>query len=125
MKVTIEFDSVEQAQAALAGINGGTPVVTMAQAAGHFPPPPVAQAAPAPMPVAPAPFVPPQAPAPAATPTAGASYTAADVQAAVQAYAKANNAKAAKALLNEFGVNSIAEIRPDQYAAVIARTQGA
>lgn len=111
-KVLVEFNSIEEAVAAL----GGTAQVPVAAAPQQYAPAPVpVNQAPAPMPAQAAPqYAPPAAPAPVQ------QLTAADVTAAVQAYAKAHGPANAKAILSQYNVSAVAQLQPQQYAAVIA-----
>lgn len=122
MKITIEFDSPEQAVSALRGIHDNTPPVpvhtTHAQPlrapAAYAPPQPVHQA-PQYQPPQPANngFVAPQV-APTAT-----GITSGQVAAAAQAYAKVHGPKGAKAKLAEFNITKIIEAQPHQYPALL------
>lgn len=136
-KVTVEFDSIEQAAIAVAAVTNAhipaqyhaTPAAAPAPAP-HVAPAPVAQPAPlaAPMQPAPAPanFAAPAlagqpaAPVAAAAPVAS-GITAAQVAAAAQAYAKDPRfgPKGAKAVLAQFGATSIGTVNPANYPALL------
>lgn len=137
-KVLVEFESIEQAQIAIAALNNqhvpayiaaapATPTGPAPQA--YVPPAP--QVAPVPQQVAPAPqaYAPP-APAAglvAAPATSGApasTITPAILGAAAQAYSKAYKAAGTKAVFAQFGIASVGQARPDQYQALYDALQG-
>ena len=98
-KVLVEFNSIEEAQAAIAAVGATTPAPAPAAA-----PAPAPAAAPAPAP----------APAPAAAPAQG--VTIQQVEAAVTAYANAHGPAATKAKFAEVSATKISDIPPEQYA---------
>lgn len=122
MKVTVEFDSIEQANIAVAALN------TQPAAPTHYAPPAQVAAptpqyhAPAPLPQAAAPVYTPPAPPVHVAPAAPASgITAAQVASQAQVYAKAHGPKAAKAVFAEFGAGAVGQIAPENYPAVMQR----
>ena len=127
MKVSFDINSAEDASEA------GASMFALAQAMGATPaaaapapaPAAAAAAAPAPAPAAAAPAAPAPAPAapapaPAAAAPAAAQVPQADFSAAVQNYARANNPKAAKAKLAEFGFAKTSDVPPERYAELMA-----
>lgn len=115
MKVLVEFESLEAANAAL----GSTPAAAPAPAPTPAAPAPVA-AAPVPAPV-PAPAA--AAPAPVPAPVAAAAPAGDLVQQALngaQQYAAAHGPAACKAKLTEFGVAKVSDIPAEQIANFIA-----
>lgn len=129
MKVTVEFDSIEQATAAVNAVRGHAAAPAPAPAAPAAPyvqPQPAPAPAPAPQPVYQAPAPAPQpAPAPAPAPAVGApqagGITQAQVAAAAQAYSKQHGPKAAKAVLAELGATAISQITPENYALALQK----
>jgi hypothetical protein len=127
-KVLVEFDSIEQAQAAIFAVSGQQAAAPapafMPNVAAPMPAPaPMPQAAPMGFPPAPQAGVPFPAPAPAAIPAAQAApapaasqYTAAQCASALQSYAQKHSPKGAKALLQQFGIDSVNKLDPSQYA---------
>ena len=118
-KIFVEFDSIEQAQAAIYAVKG-----TRAAAPAPAFAPNVAPAAPAPAPAAPPPMPAaaapaPAAPAPAPMPPAVGGVTQAQVVAAAQAFAKAYGPKAAKDRLAALGVTAVGQLQEAQYATAI------
>lgn len=63
-------------------------------------------------------------PPPPAVPTKATTYALEDVRAKGRAAARAHGQPAIKALLGEFGVGSISNMAPEQYAAFIERLEG-
>lgn len=130
-KITIEFDSIEQASIAYAAVYGGAQPVQHAPAPAPVAPAPYAPApAPAPAPhvmQAPAGFTPPMPPAPmaapapapapapvAAAPVPAGNVTQAQLAQAAQAYAKTHGAAATKAVLTKYGIDGVAKCPPEQ-----------
>lgn len=98
------------------------PYTPPAPAPAPYVPPAPAPIAPAPAPVPAAPV--PQAPAPQAPAAVQTgAYTVAQVAAALQAYAKRNNAKAAKALLNKYGADAVGKVDPGYFPQLMAEAQ--
>lgn len=121
MKITVEFDSIEQATAAVNASYGFVapqpPAPAIPQQ--HWTPPaPVAPVAPAPVyapapPVAaPAPMAPPAPPVAAPAPGPAGAVPAAQLIAAAQAFSKKHGGAATKAVLVRFGVKAVGEINP-------------
>lgn len=116
-KVLVEFNSIEEAQAAIFAVCGASspapapyvpPAPQATPAPVYAPPPP--QAAPT------APYAPPPQAAPA--PAAG-GYTSAQVATALQGYAKRHTPQGAKAILSKYGVTAVNHIDPAQYGNVM------
>lgn len=120
-KVTIEFDSMEDAQIAY---NAVMHTKNAAATAAQAPVAPVAAQAPAAVPTAPVASAAPTPPTPPAAPVAptapAGEVTQAQVVQAAQAYARVNGPAAAKGVMAQFGVTAVKDVRPEQYAAVIA-----
>lgn len=124
MKVLVEFNSIEEANIAVAAVQGGASVQPVAQAPATPPytAPPAAPVAPPAQPPAAAVAPPPLPPAAAApvAPAAAGGLTKEQVTQAAQAYAKANSPAATKAILQQFGVSAIKDINPEHYAQLYA-----
>lgn len=122
MKITIEFDSAEQAVAALRGIGPAAASVAPPPAPAPYAPPqqPYQPPAAAPVYAPPAPAAPVYTPPPQA-PVAAASggITIQQLAQAAQAYAKVHTPKGAKAKLAEFGLTKINDTNPAQYATLL------
>ena len=120
-KVTVEFNSIEEAQIAVAAVRGGnTPVVGLPPAPAAYTPP----AAPAPVYQAPAPQPPAAAPpvyTPPAPVAAAPGVSLNDVAAAAQKFASVHGPKNTKAVFAEFNAGSVKDIPQDQWANAIAR----
>lgn len=129
-EVFVKFNSLEEAMAALRTSDAGyapAPAPTPA----YVPPAPVAvapqaqaQAYTPPAPPAPAAYAPPAPPSPPAytpPPAAPTQITQTQVAERAQAYAKQHGPKAAKAVFAEFNANSVAQIAPEHYEAVMNR----
>lgn len=126
MKVLVEFESLEAANAALGGTVQANPAPAPAATAAPAPATPAPAAAAPPPAAAPAPAAPPvAAPAPAAAPAAGTGITEAQVLEAMQAYAQANGPAATRGVLGTFNAKKISDLTPDQYPAVHAALTGA
>lgn len=126
IKVTLEFNTLAEAEAAIASLRSAAPgpapiahAPTVAPVQATLPlagPPPVLEMKPGPalaVPAAPAPAPMPVAPAPSG------GVTKAELSAAVQAYAKAYTPKGCKARFAELGYTDINAIPEADYARVI------
>lgn len=145
-KVLVEFDSIEQAQAAIHAVTGNQAPAPAPHFLPNVAPAPYVPPQPAPMAPAPAPYAPPAqpqqfappagmpmpapAPAPApmapqpapmasAAPAAPSGITQAQLSAAAQAYAKKHTPKGAKAKLAEFGITKISEAHESIYPQLL------
>lgn len=125
MKILIEFDTMQQAQAAHAAAFGHQPASPPPQQAQapYQPPaqqPPAQQqyAPPAQTQYAPPAGAPVQQP-PAPQGAAPGSITLAQLTQAAQAYAKAHTPKAAMGVLSQFGITKVSDARPDMYPQLL------
>lgn len=138
MKTTVSFEFDNEHEAAVFLQKQTTPVGALtgvapanAVAAHNTPaPPPYAPPAPAPGPAPGTAYAPPPpppvaapapapAPGPALPPAATPGITVQQVTAAAQAYAKARGAKAAKAIMQQYGIATVAQLDPSQYSNII------
>lgn len=134
MKVTVEFNSIEDANIAVAAVNSGSIPAHIAAAPAPVAPAPVYPAplppqAPAPV-GAPGQFIPPAAPAPVAAPVAAPAtvaapagdsggITAAQLGAAAQNYSKVYKAAATKQVFAHFGITKIGDAHPSIYPQLL------
>lgn len=128
IKISLEFQSIEAAQSALAKLGGaaGAPVAAappvLAVPAYNTPLPVAASPAPvaAAPPAAPPPsFAPPPAPAAYAPPPSLGGVTLQNVIAAMQAHGKVVKGGATKAILTQFGATCASDVNPAYYPQLI------
>jgi len=121
MKVFVEFDSVEQAAAAVAAVNQAsfTALFPQAPVQQYAPQAPVQQFAPQQpqyaAPAAPVQQFAPQAPVPQAP-----TVTLKELTVAGQNYAKKHGAAQAKAVMAQFGIQKMTDTKPEQMASLFA-----